>query len=576
MAEATTTTSRSKRAAWGLVAVGLVGLLALGYLRGESRPSERAPSGVVRAPEPAVPQQLLALGFVDRPERAWRAVRGLAPFSRSAALSLIQALKMPLSAAPLVDDAAPMGVAFLAGETVSVVMAVHLRGGSGFLADLSTGSEARYATRLDPPTKVVLLRPKESGVDLRYEAGVLGNYLVIAQSEKLITQTAPYLVSQARLRLARTAGAPDKGSDQDFFELSAQGPSLHRGLQPLIVRTWQLYRKVLLEAEQTQQNLHGRPADFADPKAVMSSIDDAVEWVVRLMAGIDYAELKVGASRLGLRASVKLAASHVGELTRATEEMAQGSLSQLLSVPASVSLAAVVHSTPKSRQAWAANLAKGLSGVFGSRLSASQQTKVTEAFFEFARGRGNQLLLTLGESGRKPLALRGPVDDADAAARGIRKLVHLLEVPAIVAPLEAVLGPLNLSFRDAPGVRGGWARLASRDVSVDWQVEQDAFTVSVVSEDPDPKDGAEKQSVPPDLLSAMPALADTLNSYADAHAAVVAFMDAAFADARPERAKRQPVVMVLSAPKAAAPNPHQPAAELRLDVIVPLGALGRL
>jgi hypothetical protein len=398
---------------WPLVLAAL-GLATAGC---ERCAREEPPVAVRPPPPPARPTELAAEFVIADPAAHYRALRLLfgAPASLLPAgpeLALSTLLGLDALAAGSFDLSRPVvgGVLFAEAGTADLVTAIPLTHGSEFVARLTSGSAARY--RLESKGGASLLIPVESG---QRTFAVIGDALLIGQRSGL-ERAGPYL---GRNLLLRPASGPPR------LELT---PS---ALSGVVRGAWQQRRRELAALAQQAQRRHGRPADFADPEAVLGAADTWIESLVSRFADANAAQLllRPGDAHLQLDAQLRFDANQ-------PESGAGVEPKSLAGLPATTRLAfssrrAAVPAGPPAPAAF-------LRALFGPRLTPDQASALERVFsgIEASRGDSQQIVWLEDWS----LLWAGDVRDAAALKRGFDELFSSIVRSPWVEPLAEFLG----------------------------------------------------------------------------------------------------------------------------------------
>ena len=286
--------SRSRRLgqrSW-VAAVAAFALLCAGCERCSREEAALAPAP---APAPPRPPAVLAEFVVPEPALAYRALRplfgapaALLPSGPEIALSL--ALGLDATAAGSFDLSRPFAgtVALPDSGGAEVVAAVPLALGSEFVARLSTGPSASHRVQPRPP--LLLLIPR---ADKQPSLAVIDDALLIG-SRAGLERSGSYL-ARGLLRKP-VSGAP-------------RAELLPQTLAPAARRYWKERRSQLSALAEQSQQRHGRPADFAEPAAVLASADLVVETLLTRLEAARSAEIVLAPGTDQLTISARLRSS---------------------------------------------------------------------------------------------------------------------------------------------------------------------------------------------------------------------------------------------------------------------------
>ena len=398
-------------------------LAALGpATAGCERCSREEPLVEVRpAKAPARPTELAAEFVIADSPAHYRALRALfgAPASLLPAgpeLALSTLLGLDALSAGSFDLSRPVvgGVLFAESGTAELFTAIPITHGSEFVARLTSGSAARY--RLESKGGASLLIPVESG---QRTFAVIGDSLLVGPRSGF-ERVGPYLGRNLQLRPA--SGPPRL----DLTPAALSG---------VVRRAWQLRRRELAALAQQTQRQHGRPADFADPEAVLGAADAWIESLVSRFAAASAAELvlRPGDDHLRLEGRLSFDASQP-ESGPGVEETSLAGLPAATRVAFS-SRRAMVPAGPPAAAAF-------LRALFGARLTADQALAIERVFSAIEASRGDSQQIVWQKDGS--LLWSGDVRDAAALRRGFDELFSSLVRSPWVEPIAEFLGTPRL------------------------------------------------------------------------------------------------------------------------------------
>ncbi|MEJ7734929.1 MAG: hypothetical protein WKG00_37795 [Polyangiaceae bacterium] len=343
---------------------------------GKDPPAAGGSSSTVLAPVPA-PVTLAADVFLTSPEATWAKVRGLinapAAFVPQSFGGLVASLLgFPITAVAEIDGGVPVLGAVLApqeGTRPRGVLAIHVKEGTRFLELLTRGESARFATEVDLGSSITMVVQK-GGSGGPYAMGVLGNYLLVAQTRVDLLEGGPYAA-----RTLPTAPVPKEELVLQVGEAALDGP----------VRPWMA---------QGAKRLDELPAALqqalAPVRGVLESAGDLSS--ARLAAAIGDASTRVQVTlvpRAGTRARAFV------------DELDVGDLGPLLGLPADTLAAVVLRDAGKaSDQALQAQVAT-IAGVLGMELPEKDRAQLSGALGELASVTGDWVSagVSLGPTG---------------------------------------------------------------------------------------------------------------------------------------------------------------------------------
>lgn len=296
-------------------------------------------------------------------------------------------------------------------------------------ARLFEGNESRYVGK--DVAGMTLLVPKGGGTLPVVAAVAPGGFLVLARSEADLAGLGPYVH-----RTLPTRPEPASALAVDVPRAALAGP-----LRERLTASWAAFRDEKAAQAERAREAHGRAADFADPGAILASVDAFARDTIALVGGFERARIAVDPAEGGLRAVTLLDAAE-GGAAAAIRSMAVGDVAGLLDAPAASVAVFAKRSSRDERLAASGAVTEALAGAFGERLPPEDRVRLDEAAGEWTKARGDTLSAAWlrGESGVGRGALvRVAAEDPAAAARGVRGLTELLNRPVFRRPLEAAM-----------------------------------------------------------------------------------------------------------------------------------------
>jgi hypothetical protein len=385
---------------------------------GCERCSREEPLVQVRPPPPPARPAELAAEFViaDSPTH-FRALRPLfgAPASLLPAgpeLALSTLLGLDALSAGSFELSRPVvgGVLLSAPGAAELVTAFPITHGREFVARLTSGPAASH--RLESKGDSSFLIPVDPG---QRTFAVIGDSLLVGPRSGL-ERVGPYL---GRNLLLRPASGPPR------LDLTPAA------LSDAARRAWQQRRRELAALAQQTQRSRGRPADFADPEAVLGALDTWIESLISRFAAAKAAEvlLRPGDDHLRLDGRLSFDASQPASGPGVEEKSLSG-------LPATTRIAFSSRRTavPEGPPAPAAFLR----ALFGARLTTDQALALERVFsgIEASRGDNQQIVWLFDWS----LLWMGDVRDAAALKRGFDELFSSLVRSPWVEPLAEFFG----------------------------------------------------------------------------------------------------------------------------------------
>jgi len=276
----------------GVWAVVLIALLAFVSCRSKSTV---APARPAERPLPTAPAGLLAEFTVAEPRAFYAALRSFQPenvaYPEDPALALALVWGLPLAAAEQLALDRPLygAIVSTSSEQIRLVTGCRVRSGAEFVR-LVTSAPGRRALPETPSGLVVL--GGSSGNPL----GVLGDWLLVSSGEDSLREAGPYVAR----------ALPTKAVPAAPLTLDVAPAALRGSLDALLRARWNSARDALAALAEQAQRTAGRPADFADPAAVLAKVDASVRELLDFLRGSQSARLTatLSAERLELDADV--------------------------------------------------------------------------------------------------------------------------------------------------------------------------------------------------------------------------------------------------------------------------------
>ena len=436
--------------------------------------------GAKAAPEPlpARPSALVAEWALADAGATWRAVHPLlgAP-GRLIPVGPELALGALLELGPLTAGAFDFGRPVVGGlveaepGSLEALAVVPLTSGPELVARLSTGTAAAF--RAVRAGKVVFLEPARNESRGRALA-VIDDALVIGP-RSAIERSGLYLVRV-------TARAPATGS-----KLAARPAPL----AALVRRGYAERRSELAARAERAQAEHGRPADFADPKAALAALDALVEPMFRALDAARSAELELvpGGDRLGLW--LRLPADE--KAMPAPAAAPAPALRAFAELPAAASVAFGSRRNLGAADGSAASAT--LRALFGARLTEPRAKELQGVFAALDAGLGERF--TLSFLGDLTLSLTSDVRDEKQLREGVSKLLGSFVEAPWAEPIASLFGkprlvraPARLGALPAERVRYAFpikpgAPKQAREIEVLYWFEPGRFQL-VIGPDADP------------------------------------------------------------------------------------------
>ena len=403
-----------------------------------------APTASVVAPQPPVaPEGLLAEFVVPRPDSLWGAIRelaaGYAPaLPHEGALGLVHGLGLPLAAAGLFELKLPLlGVLTrdASGQVVATA-AIPVTSGRELVALLTTGAAPPFVakagssgvTLLAPNAQLTAKAPGSS-----YHLAVFRNHLIVSSAREQALGSARFLVEVASQR-----SLPDATLAVTAREAQLKGPLLE-----LLRARWRAYQAELRASEEQARRDRGRPPDFADPEAVLTALNSGVEAVLGALASTHELTLRARVVAGDLELSFQAPPSATGPVRNLVSGLTTGSAEPLRGLTSDTVLAVLSRSSNVDRVVAARDAGVWLERAFGARLPEKERVQMTELFEHFARGRGEEMTVSLVLGSAPAVLVQGTLGDPAEFETALNGLPALLEVKAIAEPLTHFLGPVR-------------------------------------------------------------------------------------------------------------------------------------
>jgi hypothetical protein len=407
-----------------------------------------APAASQQPAEVAPPAGLVAELTVPDPRRLWASLRKLGGsraehFTSNFELAFFFAFGLPPRIAGYVRPDTPVvGVVLAApGQDATLVIGVRTVRGAELVQAL-TRADGGYRAERDGSLELFVGPPDEPPL------GIVDDWLVTSRDAKSLRAAAAYL--------ARTLG-PRRAPDAPLT-LSVSRGALGGILTQTVKERWASLKTALDAQAREMQKERGRPADFAEPDAVLALGDGAARSLVELLSSSERLTLVLRPEEDRLELVMTLTPRPGGELARSLAALEVGSLEPLLGLPEPV-VAVLSRSSDAERAASAENPADALRAVLGPRLSEKDAAPLAGALRSVHRGRGSVTLFgVLAEGGA---FVKQEVRDPKELERGIRGLLECCQLSVVSGPLESFVGKVSAPERVAtiPGLQGPAMRL---------------------------------------------------------------------------------------------------------------------
>ena len=407
-------------------------LLSMGGFACSKRKSDAAPSARPVPPvAPAPPAGLMAELVVADASAFWKVSRELIGL-RGATLPkrfepvVAVVLGLPGSVANFLAADRPLfGVWLLADGEPSLVLALKLRSAAELVLEL-TRSGGGYRAERDAASGVTRLVGTAEGRAL----GVREDWLLVGDTAPALSAAGAYVTDVLAAR-----PLPIEASRVTVPRAALAGPFT----EWLRSRLDQL-QKALAKSAEAATRAAGRRADFADPTAVLGLLERASAWLLALVADGEALRATVLPTPFRLELSLELEPRAGGPAARFAEALLLGPIDPLLTLPSGAACALLIQGADATAAPDAAHPSDVLGSLFGARLREGDAKRMRAVLERFARGFRSRGAYALYAD--HSLVARQAVRDAVEAERALEEGFALLDVPALSAPLAALVGPL--------------------------------------------------------------------------------------------------------------------------------------
>jgi hypothetical protein len=352
------------------------------------------------------------------------------------------------------DEGVPIVGAVL-GRTGSaepdIVLGMHVTSGAEVVASLTLGDAAKFR-RVELAPRVVRLVSAPGAAELDGALGVSGNYLLLASRADALRDAGRFVAEGVAKRARSEVG----------LSLSANQGAVASALSRRLRELWQARRAELVERARAERQVKGRPADFADPEALLAGADGVMESWLSVLESSRALSFELVPEAARMRLELALLPGAEGAAAQLDKELVVGSLAPLLALPRAANVALLVRGEPAGHAADGNSLAEALSKLFGSRLSAEQSKQLSAALSGFAQAHHGASTAALVAP--PALLLTFETTDAEAFSQSFADVLSLLELPPISSWLGGLMGKPSLAFsaKSADGVRRAHVRFQRR------------------------------------------------------------------------------------------------------------------
>lgn len=402
---------RRRAAALLALALGLsAGALAC---KSPGAPADAGALGLSPVPAPA---GLIAEAFLPTPDATWARVRALvggpaALLPGSAGALAASLLGLPIAVASEIDGNVPvLGAAVEApGQPrPRAALGIHVKDGGRLIDQLTRGEGARFRAKPDAATSIALLEPLQGTSPVAL--GVLGNYLLVAESPGDLTTLGPYVA-----RTMPQAQVPKEDLAIEIPRPAIEGPVL----------------RAARSAWDRARGPDGAPAATAVPLAPM------VEGALAVLGDLERARVTlVLDENAHLRVSGTPKAGG-GPASKASTDLAVGDVTPLLDLPADALAGILVRDRAASRAENVPKLVDALAGLVDGGLPPAERERLGAAIRAASDARGDWFAGGLRIDGAGPTAfVRAAVGDRAKLEAAIQDLLGTAELPPIKAAVQ--------------------------------------------------------------------------------------------------------------------------------------------
>jgi len=383
-----------------------------------------APLPAAVSSAPTRPREVLAELVLAEPRALWpRLTEVLGPVGRglpqAPELALAAFLGVPALSANSFDFRSPLVMSWVAADAPGLVIGVHLESGPELVAKLTTGVAPTHRVERRGPLSLVFSLA-DAG---RFAFAICGDSVLVGP-RTTVERVGEYVAR----------GLAPKAQARAPISLYAPGEALRAFGGPALRAAWTARRAELLAALTREQVQRGRPADFAEPQALLAWLD---EWMQMLIAVVESArelrgDLSVAGESVALELELEPEPAGAGQAF--AQSLQGGDAAALGALPAETAVGVLLRrgaSEPPNRT----TLARAL---FGSRPSERDQLSLERAFSDIDAGRGDvQAFALLADLS---VVWRGGVNDATRLRAGIAALLPLLTRKPWSEALTAAFG----------------------------------------------------------------------------------------------------------------------------------------
>ncbi|NRA32880.1 MAG: hypothetical protein HRU17_06020 [Polyangiaceae bacterium] len=439
----------------GRLASAVVGCIA-GMAIGGGCSDEPSPPPALKPVAVAARAGLSFEFSIARPSRSWTAFRKLSgasgallPSTPAIALATFGGLPLEM-VRTLVPEAPIRGVGGSVGDQQQLLVALPVVSGAELVARLTTGKNVRYTETVEPKSGLIQLRSLDSPLVV----GVLDDSLLLSPSAAAIAYFGEYLVRGVRSKHT---------SDADIRVVAPES-ALNEVVVPLLRQLWISKKTGLLLADRLARSQAGRAPDFAEPAQLVAVIGAVVESGLRTLSASSSLALELSVDALGAEIALSLQPKPGSAVRELRKSMALGPMRELLQLPQEASVALMLRAEPEGRAALGTEFAAKLTALLGDRIGAVPRNRIELAVAGVMLAVSDVSLLGAVElpDRRRGLFFQTQVPKSVGFTEAVSKVVSLLEIGALRAPIESHWGPFQLRSVDPGAERLGGVDLVRK------------------------------------------------------------------------------------------------------------------
>jgi hypothetical protein len=308
------------------------------------------------------------------------------------------------------------------------VVALRLNeSGAQRVATALAGAHAGFAERIEGGVRLLSRAPP-----LPAAVGIARGWLLVGRDERDLIEMGAYVFETL----------PGQGRRPSAASLVARVPrdALAGPVAEAASSRWAAVRAFLLDQGRSERERHGgRAPDFADPEAIVETLERAVRERLTVIGGAR--ELSVEAETGVDDVVIDLRAVGADATASTT-----GDASPLGDAPADAPLALLVRDDADQRGAAARTTTAALARVLGPRLKDVEARAIDAALDAWNRGRGDWMAVGAGGAKEGGFWLRAPAARDEAASQAVRQVLELSRLAVLRAPLAEWIGRLPAVF----------------------------------------------------------------------------------------------------------------------------------